>query len=241
MNRFLTFGSIWCLSFAFSSSVKAGKLGQGPCDPTEKLREIVTLLRVVWGENFESNYRTYMLGTSPTVHLISREEMRKIAAAQLDGRRRDGEATHGLTIGEKPDVKIVVVYDDLAPLLVTKAIIHEIGHLELRDKGFSRNAEEAHVRKIVDTGFFQKIFGRRWLEMTVAALQKKVRTVEQGGRLYQGHTPEAVEMLYQSLRKTGTNMDKNPLHDQILANMVFIFTNSEKSLRAALDFEDAHN
>lgn len=241
MNRFSTFGSIWCLSLVLSPALQVGKSDVGSTGATEKLREVVSVLRVVWGQDFESNYQRYMLGSSPTVLLIPREEMRRIAAARLDGRRRDGETTQGLTLGEKPDVKILVVYEDLAPLLVAKTIVHEIGHFELRGKGLSRNAEEARVRKIVDTGFFEKVFGRRWLEMTIAALQKKVLPVEKSGRLYQGHTPEAVEMLYQQLRKTGTNLDKNPLHDQILANMVFILTNSEENLSAALDFDDDHN
>ena len=105
----------------------------------------------------------------------------------------------------------------------------------------SRNAEEARVRKTVDTSFFEKVFGRPWLKMTVAELQKKVLPVEKGGRLYQGHSPEAVELLYQQLRKMGRNVAKNPLHDQILANTVFILTNSEESLSAALDFDDGQN
>jgi hypothetical protein len=55
-------------------------------------------------------------------------------------------------------VKIAVVYDDIAPLLSANAIIHEIGHLQLREK-LSRNVEEAHVRKIVDTGFYERLYG----------------------------------------------------------------------------------
>src|SRR5262245_19885971 len=241
MNRFSTFGSIWCLSLVLSPAPQVGKSDIGSTGTIEELREIVAVLRVVWGQDFESNYQKYMLGSSPTVLLIPREEMRKIAAARLDGRRRDGETTQGLTIGERPDVKIVVVYEGLAPLLVAKTIVHEIGHLELRSKGLSRNAEEARVRKIVDTGFFEKVFGRRWLEMTVAALKKKVLPVEKGGRRYRGYTPETVEMLYQQIRKTGTKIDNTSLHDQVLASMVFILTNSEKNLSAALDFDDDHN
>jgi hypothetical protein len=241
MNRFSTLGSIWCLSLVLSPAPQVAKSDIGSTGTIEELREIVAVLRVVWGQDFESNYQKYMLGSSPTVHLIPREEMRKIASARLDGRRRDGETTQGLTIGVKPDVKIVVVHEGLAPLLVAKTIVHEIGHLEFNGKGLSRNAEEAHVRKIVDTGFFEKVFGKRWLKMTVAELKKKVLPVEKGGRRYQGHTPETIEMLYQLMRKTGTNIDKNPLHDQILANMVFILTNSEKNLSAALDFDDDHN
>jgi hypothetical protein len=240
MNRFATFGSIWCLSLLLSPALQAGK-DLRSSDPTSTLQEIVDVLRAAWGQDFESNYRRYMLGTAPTVLLIPRAEMRKIAAARLDGRRRDGETTQGLTIKEKQSVRIVVVYDDLAPFLVAKTIIHEVGHLELSDKRLSRNAEEARVRKIVDTGFFEKVFGREWVEITVAALREKVHPVEKGGRLYQGHTPEAVELLYQRMRKTGLKLDKTPLHDQILANMVFILTNTEESLSAALDFEDAQN
>lgn len=94
-----------------------------------------------------------MLGPSPTVILIPREEMIRIAAARLDGRRRDGETTQGMTIGEANNVKIFAVYDDIAPLLVAITINHEIGHLQLRDKGMSRNKEEAHIRKTADTLF----------------------------------------------------------------------------------------
>jgi len=204
------------------------------------LCEIVDVLRLAWGQDFESNYRKYMLGSSPTVFLISREEMRGIAAHPPDGRPRDGETTQGLTIGEKPNGKIVVVYEGLAPLLVAKTIVHEIGHLELSDKDLSRNAEEAQVRKIVETRFFEKVLGSRWLEMTIAALQKKVLPVERGGRIYHGHTPEAVETLYRQFRKAGMTVAKSPLHDQLLARLVFIFTNSQEDLAAALDFEDGN-
>lgn len=240
MNRFTTCSSIWCLSLVLSPALQGGKLDTIPVDATEKLHEIVGMLRAVWGKDFDSNYRTYMLGSSPTVLLVPREQMRKIAAARLDGRPRDGETTQGLTLGNKPDAKIVVVYDDLAPLLVARTIVHEIGHLELSNKRLSRSAEEARVRKVVDTGFFEKVFGRHWLKVTVAALYKKVAPVEKGGRLYQGYTRDAVETLYEQLRRAGTTIDKSPLHDQILSNLVFILTNSEKNLAAALDFEE-HN
>ena len=234
MNRFSTFGSIWCLTVLLSPAIQAEKPDINSADPAEQLPQIVSVLRVAWNRDFDSNYRKYMLGPAPTVVLIPREEMIKIAAARLDGIRRDGTTTQGLTIGEKPIVKIVVVYDDIAPLLVAKTIIHEIGHLELRDKELSRNDEEARVRKTVDTGFFEKAFGRKWLQETVAALEKKVQTVEKNGRRYHGHTPEALEMFYQQLRKAGANIEKNPLHDQILASIVFILTNSRENLSAAL-------
>ena len=240
MIRFSTLGGIWCLSFVLSPALQAGKPDTDSTDTTKQLRDIVAVLRTVWGRDFDSNYQKYMLGSSPTVLLISREDMRKIAAARLDGRQRDGETTQGLTIGEPPALKIVVVYDGLAPLLAAKAIIHELGHLELRGKRLSRNAEEARVRKIVDTRFFENIFGRRWLETTVGELRKTVTSVGKGGRLYQGYTTEAVEVLYRRIRETGTNIDQHSLHDQILANMVFILTNTEQSLAAALDFADDH-
>jgi len=207
-------------------------------DPAEKLREVVALLRIAWGKDFDSNYPNLLLGSSPTVVLIPRNEMIKIAAARLDGRQRDGSTTQGLTIGEPPNVKIVVVYDDIAPLLVARTIIHEIGHLELRGKRLSRNREEARVRKIVDTGFLEKAFGREWLKTTVAALRKKVVAVKKNGRQYQGYTPEAVEMFYQSLEKAGASIAREPLHDQIIASLVFILTNSEGNLLAALDADD---
>jgi len=240
MNRLSMLGSIWCLSLVLSPAFQVGKADTFSTDTTEKLREIVAVLRVFWGKDFESNYRKYMLGSSPTVLLVPREEMRRIAALGLDGRPRDGGTIQGLTIGDKPHVKIVVVYEGLAAILVAKTLVHEIAHFELRNKHLAPNAEEARVRKVVETRFFEKVFGRQWLDMTVAALQKKVLPVEKGGRLYEGHTPEAVETLYEQLRKTGTKIDKSPLHDQILANLVFILTNSEKNLSAALDFDD-HN
>src|SRR5262245_33684532 len=186
MNRFSTFRSIWCLSLVLSPALQAPN--SDTSGNTERLREIVAVLRAAWVQDFESKYQKYMLGPSPTVLLITREEMKKIAAARLDGRRRDGETTQGMTIQDNSNVRIVGVYDDQAPLLVAKTIIHELGHLELRAKGLSRNAEEAQVRKTVDTGFFEKIFGRQWLEMTMALLQKRIVPVEKGGRLYQGYT-----------------------------------------------------
>ena len=148
MNRFSTLDWIWCLALALSPAFQAGKLDIS-ADAGQKVREIVSVLRLVWGPDFDSNYRKYMLGSSPIVTLIPREEMIRIADARLDGRRRDGGTTQGLTRGDEPNVKIVVVYDDIAPLFVAKAISHEIGHLELRDRRLSRNTEEARVRKVV--------------------------------------------------------------------------------------------
>ena len=239
----------WCLTLVLCPVLQVGNTERGPsqsletaekrsADPAEKRGEIVSLLRIVWRQDFDSNYQKYMLGASPTVILIPRDEMIKIAAARLDGRRRDGETIQGLTIGDAPNVKIVVVYDDIAPLFVAKSISHEIGHLELRDKRLSRNSEEAHVRKVVDTGFFERVFGRRWLETTVTLLKKKVIMVEKNRRRYQGYTPEAIETFYQQLRKAGIEVEKTPLHDEIVASVVFILTNSEKSLSAALDADD---
>jgi hypothetical protein len=208
---------------------------------SEKLEKIVSVLRVVWGSDFEINYQKYMLGQPPVVVLIPRSEMIRIADARLDGRRRDGTTTQGLTIGEKPDVKIRVVYDDIAPLLVANAIVHEIAHLELRDAKLSRNLEEAHIRKTVDTAFFEKAFGRKWMERTAAALNKKVAPVKKSGRVYRGYTPESVDVFYEQIRKAGAIIDKSPLHDRVLSTLVFIFTNSEKDLSAALDADDEPN
>lgn len=207
----------------------------------EKLRAIKSILRDFWGRDFESNYPRYMLGPSPAVVLIPRHEMIRIAAARLDGRRRDGSTTQGLTIGEKPNVKIVVVYDDVAPLLAANAIIHEIGHLERRDSGLSGNVEEAQVRKIVDAGFYEKLFGPHWIETTVKALETKVLPVEQNGHHYKGYTPEAVDTFYEQIKKAGAMLERNPLHDRIVANLVFVFTNTEQDLAAALDADDAVN
>jgi tetratricopeptide (TPR) repeat protein len=121
---------------------------------------------------------------------------------------------------------------------VAATINHEIGHVELRDQRLPRNKEEARVRKIVDTRFFEKVFGKEWLRTTVAALNKKVSAVEKNGQLYQGHTPEAVETLYQQLRREGVIIEKTPRHDRILAIVVFMLTNSEENLLAALDADD---
>jgi hypothetical protein len=210
-------------------------------DLTEKLRETVSLLRILWRQDFDSNYQKYMLGPSPTIVLIPREEMIRIAAARLDGRWRDGETTQGLTIGEEPDVNVFVVYDDIAPLIVARTINHEIGHLQLRGKGMSRNGEEAYVRKTADTFFFEKMFGRNWLKATVAAVKKSVMPVEKDGRQYQAFTPEAIETFYRQLLKAGTKLEKNPLNDRIVASLVFYLTNSEENLLAALDAEDGVN
>jgi hypothetical protein len=238
MNAFATFGAVWCLTFSLGPVPLAGNQDVTSPDSTEKLREVVALLRIVWGKDFESNYPNFLLGPTPKVVLIPRKEMIRIAEARLDGRQRDGSTTQGLTIGEPPNVKIVVVYDDIAPLFVARSIIHEIGHLELRGKRLSRNREEAYVRKIVDTDFFEKAFGRQWLKTTVAALRKKVEARKKNGRQYQGYTTEAVEVFYQSLEKAGTSIARTPLHDGIIATLVFILTNSERDLLAALDADD---
>jgi hypothetical protein len=237
MNRFSTLDWIWCLTLVLSPAFQAGRLDVS-ADTDQKLREIVSVLRLVWEPDFDSNYRKYMLGSSSIVTLIPREEMIKIADARLDGRRRDGKTTQGLSIDDSTNVRIVVVYDDIAPLLVAKTIMHEIGHLELTDKGLSRSNEEARVRKTVDTSFFERVFGREWLEMTVTALEKKILPVEKNGRVYQGYSPDAVELFYQQLGKAGTAIERNPLHDKIVASMVFILTNSEKDLSSALDSDD---
>lgn len=184
----------------------------------------MSLLRILWRQDFDSNYQKYMLGPSPTVILIPREEMIRIAAARLDGRRRDGETTQGMTIGEANNVKIFAVYDDIAPLLVAITINHEIGHLQLRDKGMSRNKEEAHIRKTADTLFFVKVFGQNWMKATAAALKKTVMPIEKNGRQYQGYTPDAVEAFHRQLTKAGAKLGKTALHDRIV--VVFILTNS---------------
>ena len=124
-----------------------------------------------------------MLGPAPVVVLIPRAEMIRIANARPDGKARNGETTQGLNLN---DEKIVVVYDDIAPLFVARSINHEIGHLQLRDASLSRNDEEARVRKVVDTAFFTKVFGRQWLESAVSAIEKKVLPVERNGRVYKG-------------------------------------------------------
>jgi hypothetical protein len=174
-------------------------------------------LRAFWGPEFDSNYPKYMLGPSPTVVLIPREEMMRIAAARLDGRRRDGATTQGLTKGEKPNIKIVVV------------------------NALSRNVEEARVRKIVDTGFYERLFGRQWIKTTVTALEKKVMPVQKNGHRYKGYTPEAIDTFYEQLKKAGAMLERNPLHDRIVGSLVFIFTNTEQDLAAALDAGDGAN
>ena len=196
-----------------------------------KMREIVATLRVLWGDEFDANYRKYIVGTPPIVVLIPRTEMIRIANARLDGRSRNGEATQGLNIN---DERIVVVYDDIAPLFVAQSINHEIGHLQLRDAKLSRNDEEARVRKVVDTAFLVKIFGRQWLESTVAAIERRVLPVERNGRVYKGYTPDAVTELYKRLKKDGAKIERTSVHDRILETLVFILTNSEESLSGAL-------
>jgi hypothetical protein len=241
MNRFATLLALSYFSLVLGPIPDAASQIPQSSNSSEKLHEIVSVLRAVWRSDFEINYQKYMLGRSPVVVLIPRSEMIRIADARLDGRRRDGTATQGLTMGEKPDVKIVVVYDDIAPLLVANAIVHEIAHLQLRDAKLPRTLEEAHIRKTVDMAFFEKAFGRKWMETTAAALKKKVASVKQGGRLYWGYTPESVDEFYEQIRKAGVIIDKSPLHDRILSTLVFIFTNSEKDLSAALDASDELN
>lgn len=241
MNRLSPLGSIWCLSLVLSPVIQAGKLADRAVDPTDKLREIVSVLRAVWARDFDTNYRKYMLGPSPIVLLIPRAEMMKIAAARPDGRERDGATTQGLTISEKENARIVVVYDDIAALLVAKTINHELGHLDLKHEGLSRNREEARVRKTVDTAFFARFFGPEWLQATVEALKKKVSRVEKNGRSFQGYTPEAIETFYLQLRHAGAPIERNALHDRILGHIVFILTNREEDLVAALGIEDDLN
>jgi hypothetical protein len=161
--------------------------------------------------------------------------MIRIANARYDGRSRNGEVTQGLTINSE---RIVVVYDDVDPLFVARSINHEIGHLELKDAKLSRNEEEARVRKVVDTAFFAKVFGREWLQSTVAAIEKKVLLVERNGRAYKGYTPGAVTELYQRLKKAGANIERTKVHDSILETLVFILTNNEETLSAALAADD---
>src|SRR5262245_13451264 len=102
MNRFSRFGAI--LSLTLAPVLNA--------NPSENhLNDVVSVLRAAWVDTFEFNYRSYMIGPSPTVFLIPRSEMIKIAASRLEGRPKDGANTQGLTIeiGEKRDVRIVVV------------------------------------------------------------------------------------------------------------------------------------
>jgi hypothetical protein len=200
-----------------------------------KMRDVVATLRVLWGEEFDANYRKYIVGTPPIVVLIPRMEMIRIANARLDGRSRNGEATQGLNINNE---RIVVVYDDIAPLFVAQSINHEIGHLQLREAKLSRNDEEARVRKVVETEFFVKLFGRQWLESTVAAIEKKVLPVEKNGRVYKGYTPDAVTELYKRLKEAGAKIERTRVHDRILETLVFILTNNEESLSGALAADD---
>src|SRR5262245_63374411 len=67
-------------------------------EAADKMREVVATLRVLWGEEFEPNYKKYVLGSPPIVVLIPRTEMIRIANGRFDGRSRDGDNTHGLTI-----------------------------------------------------------------------------------------------------------------------------------------------
>src|SRR5262249_13070793 len=94
------------------------------------------------------------------------------------------------------------------------------------------------VRKTVDMSFFEKAFGQKWLESTVAALREKVVQVKHNGHTYWGYTPEAVDLFYGQVRNAGAIMERNVLHDRIVATLVFIFTNSEEDLSAALDASD---
>jgi hypothetical protein len=238
MNLFSIFASIWCWTLVLFPAAQIGK-DTTSADLIQKLREIEKMLRAAWGADFHSTHQKYMQGSSPTVVLILRQEMIRIVATPLDGRQREGATPHGLTItGDTNYLKIVAVYDDLAPIFVARTINHEIGHLQLMDKGLSRSHEEARVRKIVDTGFFEKVLGLEWLETTIAALQKKVRPVERNGRLYQGYTKEAVDVFYQQLEKSQIKVEKNPIHDGIVENLVFILTNSEEHLATVLDADD---
>jgi hypothetical protein len=200
-----------------------------------KMREVVATLRVLWGDEFDTNYGNYIVGTPPIVVLIPRMEMIRIANARLDGRSRNGEFTQGLNIN---DERIVVVYDDIAPLFVAQSINHEIGHLQLKDANLSRNDEEARVRKVVDTAFFAKVFGGQWLESTIAAIEKKTLPVEKNGHVYKGYTPAAVTELYKRLKKAGANIERTRVHDRILETLVFILTNNEESLSEALAADD---
>jgi len=207
-----------------------------PAEMAARMGEIVETLRTLWGEEFDSNYKRYMLGPSPIVVLIPRREMIRIANARLDGRPRNGEDTQGLNID---DQKIVVVYDDIPPLFVARSIHHEIGHQQLRNAGLSRNDEEARVRKVVDVAFFTKVFGRQWVESTIAALEKRVVPVRRQGRVYNGYTPEAVAELYSRLQKYELKVERSMVNDRIVENLVFILTNTEESLSAALAADDS--
>jgi hypothetical protein len=72
-------------------------------------------------------------------------------------------------------------------------------------------------------------------------LEKKVAKVEKNGRVYRGYTPAAVDVFYAQLKQAGAVLEKNPIHDRIVGHIVFILTNSEKNLTAALDAEDQVN
>jgi hypothetical protein len=68
MNRFSTFDWIWCLTLVLSPALQTGKIDVS-ADPVQKLREIVSVLRLVWGPDLDSNYRKYTLGSSSFVYL----------------------------------------------------------------------------------------------------------------------------------------------------------------------------
>lgn len=224
------------LDMTVCNSMATTPCSMPPAEMAPKMKEIVGMLRVLWGDQFDSNYKTYMLGPAPAVVLIPRTEMIRIANARPDGKPRDGVTTQGLNIN---DEKIVVVYDDIAPLFVARSINHEIAHQQLRDARLSPNDEEARVRKVVDTAFLARVFGRKWLESTTDALEKKVLPVERKGRVYRGHTPQAVAEMYDRIRSGGVNLERSAIHDRILENIVFILMNSEKALSAALTADDS--
>jgi hypothetical protein len=205
-------------------------------DVTAKLKEIVAMLRIAWKGEFESKYQKYMLGPNPTVVLIPRGEMIKIADARLDGRRTDGATTQGVTFGRE---RSFVVYDDISAFFVAKSINHEIGHLELRGRQLSRHDEEARILKVSDTDFLERIFGREWLQATTAAVKKKVLPVKVKGRVYSGYTPQAVQEIYNRLRAGGTTIKRNSLHTQILESLVLTLANSEENLSSALDADES--
>src|SRR5262245_36336359 len=158
MARVLTFALIAFFFLTLLPAAEAAKAVRtiaSPTDSSGNLCAIVDVLRTVWGPDFESNYKKYMLGSSPLVVLISRDEMKRIASANRDRKLMDGETTHGFTVGEWPNARSFVVYDDQAPFLVAKTIFHELGHQDFRPDGLSPSAEEAYVRKIVETAFFE--------------------------------------------------------------------------------------
>jgi hypothetical protein len=200
------------------------------------MRAIVRLLRVLWGDQFDSSYKKYMLGPSPTIVLIPRTDMIRIANVRPDGKARNGESTQGLNLN---DERIVIVYDDIAPLFVVRSINHEIGHQNLRNAGLSPNDEEARVRKVVDTAFFARVFGEQWLASTIVALEKKVLLVERKGYTYKGYTPQAVAEMYKRIQSGGIKIERSTIHDRILENLVFVLTNPEEALSAALTADDS--